>query len=112
VLDALECAPDGTRWWSTGQVGSPGRIARWRLPPWTGRDPFRKARAAHKAAPSYAGRLAAVLETARQAATVAPTWFAEAREAAGLARPTAGRCRVTPYESNDCVPVATLKPAL
>ena len=92
VLDALEFAPDGTRWWSTSRVGSPGRIARWRLRPWTGRDPFRKARAARRAADaSHAARLVAAFENARLAATAVPSWFADSRRAAGLARPATGR---------------------
>ena len=92
VLDALEFAPDGTRWWSTGRVGSPGRIARWRLRPWAGQHPFRKARAARRAAEaSHAAGLSAAFETARAAAAAVPSWFADARRAAGLARPAACR---------------------
>ena len=92
VLDALEFAPDGTRWWSTGRVGSPERVARWRMRSWTGRDPFRRARAARRAADaSHAARLVAAFENARAAATAVPSWFADARRAAGLARPAAGR---------------------
>ena len=95
VLDALEFAPDGTRWRSTGRVGSPGRIARWRLRPWAGQHPFRKARAARRAAEaSHAAALAAVFETARAAAAAVPSWFADARRAAGLARPAVSRSRV------------------
>ena len=95
VLDALEFAPDGTRWWSTGQVGTPCRVARWRMRPWTGRDPLRKARGARRAAEaSHAAGLSAAFETARAAAAVVPSWFADARRAAGLARPAVSRSRV------------------
>jgi hypothetical protein len=92
VLDALEFAPDGTRWWSTSRVGSPGRIARWRLRPWAGQHPFRRARAARRAAEaSHAAMLAAAFESAKASATRAPSWFADARRAAGLAGPAVRR---------------------